>query len=242
MKAKRPHDRQLPNDVSADLGGLDAESVMEHVERRKLAHELRTPFAVILSRVEALLDDNIAVSSEEHRMAYLDEIRLAAHHALEVVEAVTTDSDTAANQETDATDLYETVHQAYTLMQAQADDAGVKLSLAPFKEHISVRIKPSSLRQMLLNILVNAIKFTPSGGEVGIALSIADDTCTILVNDNGIGIAPAELERIRQARPGRGYGYAITNLLATLYDAKLSVESRRNHGTTVSVTLSRSID
>jgi len=239
VNAKRPQDDQGLIDQFTDLDGLDGQFAIGSVERRKLAHELRTSFGVILSRVEALLDDPVAVATEAQRTAYLNEIHLAVHHALEVVETATIMPDDVTTPTLQVVDMSKAVREACRLVEAQAQDADIKLSFEPSKEKVSVRIKPSALRQILLNILVNAIKFTPSGGEVCIEVAATDCSCTVRVKDNGIGIAPAELMRIKRGHPGQGYGYEIVRLLATWYSAELSVESRRNHGTTVSATFQR---
>ena len=239
MNAKRPKDDRGSIDKLTNADSLDSQFAIGSAERRKLAHELRTSFGVILSRVEALLDDPIAVATEAQRKAYLNEIRLAAHHALEVVETTTITPGDFTIPTLHAVDIGGAIHEACRLVKAQAQDAGIKLSLGPLKEKVSVHIKPSALRQILLNILVNAIKFTPSGGEVFIEVAVTDRSCSISVEDNGIGIAPTELMRIRQGHPGQGYGYDIVRLLSTWYSAELSVESRRNHGTKVSVAFQR---
>ena len=220
-------------------GAQSLPTSLSATERHKLAHELRTSFGVILARVDALLQTSMSKHTEIHRTSYLEEIRLAANHALEVIDKTTSDPDDNATDPLPYTDLYDNVLQAIALVEIQAQDAGVKISIDTLDDPISVRAKPSALRQILINILVNAIKFTPDGGKIDVGISVANQTCTIAIRDNGIGIAPAELARIRNTRSGHGYGYSIANSLAAACGGELSVESQRNVGTTVSLTFAR---
>jgi signal transduction histidine kinase len=103
---------------------------------------------------------------------------------------------------------------------------------------------------MLLNLVTNAIKYTPAGGSVEIALIRRDDGTAIVVHDTGIGIAPGDLphifERFWRAdwarsrtgdRPGSGLGLAITKWIAEAHGGSISVSSRPGRGTTFTVVL-----
>jgi two-component system cell cycle sensor histidine kinase PleC len=106
------------------------------------------------------------------------------------------------------------------------------------------------LRQMLLNILSNAIKFTPAGGEIATDVHFTETHAVITVSDTGVGIAQADLERVTlpffqvetalsRKFTGSGLGLAIARELVNLHSGKLEIESAEGMGTTVRVLLPR---
>jgi signal transduction histidine kinase len=110
------------------------------------------------------------------------------------------------------------------------------------------------IRQLLMNLVTNAIKFTSPEGRVSIALVDQEATVAIIVGDNGIGVAPGDLphlfDRFWQAdvsrdrtgnRPGTGLGLAITKWIAEAHGGSISVHSRLGRGTVFTVTLPRGI-
>ena len=107
---------------------------------------------------------------------------------------------------------------------------------------------PRALRQIMLNILSNAIKFTPGGGRIRLAAAASNGRLTIKVSDTGIGISADDLPNLtnpfKRAEPdpfksqeGTGLGLAIVKALVDLHDGNLLIESELGRGTTVTVTL-----
>jgi two-component system, OmpR family, sensor kinase len=108
------------------------------------------------------------------------------------------------------------------------------------------------IRELLLNLVTNAIKYTPAGGSVGLSLSEAADAVTLAVSDSGIGIAPGDLphifDRFWRADPARsrtgeragtGLGLAITKWIAEAHGGTITVQSRPGRGTLFTVRLPR---
>ncbi len=106
------------------------------------------------------------------------------------------------------------------------------------------------MRQLLMNLLTNAIKYTPSGGQVAIRSALNDGTVEITVRDTGIGIAPGDLPHIFDRfwradvarsrtgeRPGVGLGLAISKWIAEAHGGSIRVSSRPQRGTTFTVIL-----
>ena len=133
-------------------------------------------------------------------------------------------------------------------MRGKVQDAGLNLVIdAP--QLPTIEADHRGLKQVLLNLISNAIKFTPEGGDIVVALSQADeDRVRVAVTDTGIGIAPEHIERL--ARPfeqvegqhskttqGTGLGLALTKSLIELHGGVLSIESEPGRGTTVSFSL-----
>jgi signal transduction histidine kinase len=108
------------------------------------------------------------------------------------------------------------------------------------------------IRELLLNLVTNAIKYTPPGGTVGLTLGSGDDHATLVVSDSGIGIAPGDLPHIFDRfwradparsrtgdRPGVGLGLAITKWIAEAHGGSITVQSRPGRGSVFTVRLPR---
>ena len=117
-------------------------------------------------------------------------------------------------------------------------------------DSVVVPVDRSRIRQLLLNLVTNAIKFTPRGGKVSLALVDRGDTATLIVGDNGIGIPLGDLPHIFDRfyrvdtvrsrtgrRPGTGLGLAITRWIAEAHGGDISVQSRPGRGAVFTVSL-----
>jgi len=115
---------------------------------------------------------------------------------------------------------------------------------------VMVPVDRSRIRQLLLNLVTNAIKYTPPRGKVSLGLVDKGDSAAIVVGDNGIGMPAADLPHIFDrfyrvdhvrsrtgARPGTGLGLAITRWIAEAHGGSITVQSRLGRGTVFTVTL-----
>ena len=118
------------------------------------------------------------------------------------------------------------------------------------QDGFALRCDKLKLKQILINILSNAAKFTPDGGTITINLTSTDDDVTIAIADNGVGMSPNDipraLARFSQLHPsgvkesaGTGLGLPLAKLLVELHGGNLSIESAPGKGTTVRITLPR---
>jgi signal transduction histidine kinase len=136
------------------------------------------------------------------------------------------------------------VFTAQGAVSALATERGVRLDLERFEEAPLVG-DPVLLRQLLLIVLDNAIKFTPMGGSVRLRVGSEEGQATITVQDTGIGIAPTELPRIfdrfyrgrtaRERADGVGLGLSIARWIATAHGASLEIASPGGDGTIVTL-------
>jgi signal transduction histidine kinase len=137
--------------------------------------------------------------------------------------------------------LLEVVRQARALAQ------GVSVTLS-HEDQALVRGDADLLKQLLLNLVDNALTYTPPGGQVALALSVADGHARLAVQDTGPGIAPADLARIferfyrldraRSRRSGgAGLGLAIARWIAEAHGGRIEVQSTVGHGSTFTVVL-----
>ncbi|MDQ2652515.1 MAG: GAF domain-containing sensor histidine kinase [Chloroflexota bacterium] len=199
-------------------------------------HELRTPLQAILGYAEFLLDDTRAILNEEQRED-LGYIQQGGRRMLNIINDLLDLARIEANGLTlrrDSIDLVQVVEQVRQDVQPQAAQRGLDLQV-----RLPERLPPlhgdgERLRQILLNLAGNAVKFTDAG-LVEIAVAVDGDWIVVRVRDTGYGIAPEALARIfdayhqaeegRQRRHGAGLGLAIAQRLATLMDGQITVES-----------------
>jgi len=141
------------------------------------------------------------------------------------------------------------VREVFETALILGEDAGLGVSL-PVVEPATVLGDRTRLRQLLLNLVTNAIKYTPRGGRLELALTVRDHVATVAVRDTGIGISAADLPyifdrfwradraRSRAAeRGGFGLGLAISQYIAQAHGGALTVHSRLGRGSTFTVTL-----
>jgi signal transduction histidine kinase len=132
------------------------------------------------------------------------------------------------------------------------EGAGVTVTSAMPERPVRVAVDRQRIREMLLNLVTNAIKYTPRDGTIDLSLAEQESGVSLTVRDTGIGIAPGDLphifERFWRAdparsrtgdRPGTGLGLAITKWIAEAHGGSITVQSRPGRGTTFSVHLPR---
>lgn len=138
--------------------------------------------------------------------------------------------------------------EAVEAMRARANATGVELRLEPSEGSPTVVGDRALLRQSVSNLVDNAVKYTPSGGKVEVGLEITEDTATIRVTDNGIGISPADqvrlfekFYRIKRRETGNvqgtGLGLALVKSIVERHGGRVWVDSRLNRGSTFFVQL-----
>ena len=212
------------------------------------SHELRTPIALIRTTAEiAVRRDRTA---EEYRQA-LDDILHEAEQTSGVVDSLMllarADS---GNLQLDfaCADLSEIVRDAVEAGEtlARANGIGFSTILAPGP--ISVRADAHALRRVLLILMDNAAKYTPSGGWIKVAAECRDGSAVVSVADNGIGIAPEDLPHIfdrfwradkarSRDQRGAGLGLSIARWIAAGHNGNVEVESEPGRGSTFRLTL-----
>src|SRR3989449_428175 len=149
-------------------------------------------------------------------------------------------------------DLREIVEEVRETGELLAEESGVRVEVATPPEPMVVSVDATRIRQLILNLLTNAVKYTPPGGTVRMQLGAANGRVTLSVADTGIGIAPGDLPHIFDRfwradsartrtgeRPGAGLGLAISKWIAEAHGGRIDVVSRPGRGTTFTVTLPR---
>lgn len=212
-----------------------------------VSHELRTPLTAIQATVSMLHEgDGGELSDVQARLVGLldrntERLRVLVDDLLDIG-ALEGGRVTLDPIYRDLAEICETVVEEARLTAAQGK-VTIQADLAPARAWVD----PARIRQVVENLLQNAVKFTPAGGRVAISTSVEGECARIVVSDTGIGIAPSELDRVFEkfyrtpdgARfaNGTGLGLSIARSIVTLHGGRLTASSDGRSGTTMTVTL-----
>lgn len=226
------------NAMSARLKATDEQrrSVLADI-----AHELRTPLSVIRGQTEAI-SDGMYPADAAHLAPILDATQTLDRLIEDLRTLVLTDAgNLVLNKE--STDLGAVVKDAVDSFQAQAEAAGVSQS-ADLAEHpLTADIDPARIRSVIGNLLSNALRHTPSGGSIKVAVRLSNEHVVVTVADDGEGIPPDLLPHVFErfvkgpSSPGSGLGLSIAHDIVTAHGGQLEIESRADSGTRVTMTL-----
>src|SRR5262249_52883872 len=163
-----------------------------------MSHELRTPLNAIIGYSEMLQEE----AQDRHQDAFipdLEKINAAAKHQLSLINDILDLSKVEAGRmelEVTAFDLDAAIDNALTLVRERATRRGIVLGRAIDEPLGTIRADERKVKQVLLNLLSNALKFTPEGGRIELRAALKDGMAEISVTDTGVGIAPEDQEAI----------------------------------------------
>ena len=219
-----------------------------------MSHELRTPLNAVIGYSEMLIEDAEGDRRREQHLADLRRINIAGQHLLGLITDVLDISEIEVGRfelREAPVDLAALIGGCGHAIAARAQAAGLTLVSEPVAGVPMVRGDERRLRQIVLNLLTNAVKFTPAGGRIVLAAQpTAEGGIALSVSDTGIGMTPEEiplaLETFRQVdggltrrQEGAGLGLPLARTLAELHDGTLVIASAPGKGTVVTVTLPR---
>ena len=263
--------------VSArDILDLQRELLLEDVERRRraereilrakdeaelssrakteflanMSHELRTPLHAIIGFAEVLTAPSRGPVDGEQTQEYAGEIRDAGRHLLEIVDDILDMSriETGDRQPVDReVEVRQASLSCLERVRERADRAHIKMTCDIAASLPVLFADERMVKQMLMNLLTNAVKFSPEGGDVVVRARVEGaGGLTISVADNGIGIAADKMETVlapfsqidgslMRRNEGTGLGLALVNAMMGLHDGELAIDSVPGRGTTVSL-------
>jgi len=217
-----------------------------------MSHELRTPLNAIIGFSDILLGQIFGPLGDARYGDYARDIRDSGLHLLNLINDVLDVSKVEFGKVElieEAVDVVAIVESCARLMRDRADSAGLRLVQELPAGLPQIQGDSRRLKQILLNLLSNAVKFTPSGGRVTIrAHQDRQDGLRLVVEDTGIGIAQADLEkamrpfgqidsRLARKYQGTGLGLPLARSMAELHGGKLELESAPGQGTTATIWL-----
>ena len=215
-----------------------------------VSHEIRTPLSAVIGFADALQRESFGPVGEAQVRDYARVIHDSGQHLLSLVTDLLDLSKAEANETlltVDATDIAELAARCSDIVRLQTEEAGLTLDVFTPPGLPPVLVDAKIVRQILLNLLSNAMKFTAEGG-LSVAVRAGGDTLTIEVQDTGVGMSPGDLalvgQRFKQARKegvrgarGTGIGLSLAHALARVHGGELTLTSTEGQGTTATLTL-----
>ncbi len=217
-----------------------------------MSHELRTPLNAIIGFSEVIAEQRFGPAAAARYAEYARIIHSSGQQLLDLISQLLDMSKIEAGRlelSEEDLDLGEIVADCVNLLQNRAAESGVMVRVDSRPPAPQVRGDRRALRQVALNLIANAIKFTPAGGTVTLALLVDPERATVFsVADTGIGISEEALARIFQPFQqadssisrrfgGTGLGLAISRALVEAHGGQLTLESKQGSGTVVRVRL-----
>ncbi|HLY54219.1 MAG TPA: ATP-binding protein [Stellaceae bacterium] len=217
-----------------------------------MSHELRTPLNAVIGFADMISQETFGPIGNERYAGYGRDIETAGRHLLALINDVLDLSRIAAGRqlvEDAAVNLSEIVASCVSWARAASRKRSVKLKIDTGGEALSVRCDERAIRQVLINLISNAVKFTPDDGGVRVELAWRPHGNVVIeVADNGIGMTPHELSRAfdpffrgggayRRRIEGAGLGLSIARGLIELHAGTLTLDSIEGKGTTAKIEL-----
>jgi two-component system, cell cycle sensor histidine kinase DivJ len=216
-----------------------------------VTHELRTPLNAIIGFSEVLAGQGAVSLGPDQAREYAGIIGASGHHLLGVVNTLLDMSRIQSGTfdcAPEAFDVAALLRACCDLMRLKAEAAGIELTAAP-SGPIEITADPAACRQMLINLISNAVKFTPRGGRIDLSLRRGADSLDIVVADTGVGIGAEDLPKVgtpffqagtggyKRPHEGTGLGLSVVQGLVGLHGGTMLIESAPQAGTVVTVTL-----
>ncbi len=216
----------------------------------RVSHEIRTPLNAIIGFADLLASEHFGPAGHPRYVEYANDIGRSGRHVLDIVNDLLDISKIEAGEmdlEFSAVNLNETIAEAVSLVQPQANGQRVIIRTALSQAVPAVVADMRSVKQIVLNILANSIRFTPAGGQIVVSTAYEPNGgVTLRIRDTGIGMTRAELDQamkpFRQATStpqkrgeGTGLGLPLTKAMTEANRASFVIQSAPNEGTLVEI-------
>jgi two-component system cell cycle sensor histidine kinase PleC len=215
-----------------------------------MSHELRTPLNAIIGFSEVIEQELFGKVAVPKYLDYAHDIHSSGQYLLDVINDILDMSKIEAGRitlEIEKCSVPAVIEEALRIVSGRAQEGGVRLRKdLPDSLHALADVR--SLKQVLINVIANGVKFTPQKGSLTISARRVGKMAEIVIADTGIGIPPDQIAKLgrpfeqvenqlTKTRSGSGLGLAISNSLIRLNDGALHIASDEGKGTTVTITL-----
>lgn len=213
-----------------------------------LAHELRTPLATLRSQLEAFLDGVFEPTNERLTQSHGELMRLV--RLVNQLEKLMAAENPKIQLQKKWIDVNQTVYGILQQLEPLFHEKAISFSVYFPGDNIRIEVDPDRFKQIISNILTNALKYTPSGGKVSFHVKQVEKGVVFLIEDNGIGIAKEDLPHVferfyrgdksRDRKTGGiGIGLSIVKALVQAHQGQIEIESEQGKGTKVSIIFPR---
>ncbi|WP_027572081.1 PAS domain-containing sensor histidine kinase [Bradyrhizobium sp. WSM1743] len=216
-----------------------------------MSHELRTPLNAIIGFSEMIAQEQTLMLGASQRKEYAQLINDSGQHLLSVVNGILDMSKMESGNFEIASEPFApraSLLHCCNLLALKARENGIDLITDAPQDLPVMTGDPRAFKQIVLNLVANAIKFTERGGQVCVSAAVSGSQLTLRISDTGVGIAPDDLKRIgapffqagktyQRRHEGTGLGLSIVKSLVALHLGELTVQSRLGEGTAVTVKL-----
>jgi signal transduction histidine kinase len=214
-----------------------------------MSHELRTPLNAVIGFAEIMVGEKLGPIGTQRYLDYARDIAGSGKHLLRIIEGILDLSKVEAGRlelvESEF-DLAELADECVRLIRPRAEEAGLDCTLAAPPSPLRLWADARLVRQMLLNLLANAVKFTPKGGRVRVDVDLDSGAPVLSVTDTGIGMSAEQIpralapfvqidSRLSRKYEGTGLGLPLVKRFAELHGGGLAIESGPEAGTTVTI-------
>jgi signal transduction histidine kinase len=248
--AQRNENVRLVQEIRETSAQLEIASRHKSEFLANMSHELRTPLNAIIGFSDVLRQGMVGELSAKQN-EYMDDVLVSSRHLLSLINDILDLSKVEAGRmELDLStfDLREVVDSGVMMVRERAARGGVALQGTVAGDVHEIEADQRKVKQILFNLLTNAVKFTPSGGRVDVTASRLNGEIRISVKDSGIGIAPEDQARVfeefQQASAGRrvsaegtGLGLALARRFVELHGGRMWLESAPGAGSTFTFSL-----
>jgi signal transduction histidine kinase/HAMP domain-containing protein len=220
-----------------------------------MSHELRTPLNAIIGFSEIMANELFGKLDNKQYLDYAGSILKSGRHILDSRSSVLDLAKSEAGKlelRPEIVDLRDIIEDCGEMLREQCERAHLVLDVARARGQLLVRGEPAKLRQIVLNLLSNSVKFTEPGGKIAIYAQPGRRGVELRIVDTGIGMSPEEIpialapfgqvdSGMARRYDGTGLGLPLTKTLVELHGGRMSITSARGKGTTVTIALPRAI-
>jgi cell cycle sensor histidine kinase DivJ len=216
-----------------------------------MSHELRTPLNAVIGFSEMIAQEDVLMIDASRRKEYAQLINDSGQHLLSVVNGILDMSKMQSGNFEISPEPFApraALLNCCSLLALKARDNGIDLVTRAPEDLPDITGDPRAFKQIVLNLVSNAIKFTERGGTVTVSAAVEGSRLILRVADNGVGIAAEDLKRLgdpffqagktyQRRHEGTGLGLSIVKSLVALHGGEMNVQSKVDEGTTVAVAL-----
>jgi two-component system cell cycle sensor histidine kinase PleC len=241
---------ELADSYAAEKARAEEASKAKSEFLANISHELRTPLNAIIGFSEVMTEQFFGELGHEKYLDYARDIHESGRYLLDMIDDILDMSKIEAGRmalSIGLVNMGDLIEESLRVVQPAAEERAIDLQQSG-NPNIEVRGDKRALKQVLLNLLSNALKFTPEGGEILVRCYRYKGTVRIAIADSGVGIPRHEIgklgkpfqqvgNQLTKGHKGSGLGLAISRSIVEMHDGKLDIKSKVGEGTTVTCVL-----